>query len=159
MGWRAGIRFLAGDIDFSLFHRVQTGSETHPICYSMGTGALSLAVKRQRREADHSPPPSAEVKNGGAILPLPHSFSWRSAWLIKRRDNFTFTFSLLKHRAYSTFWHDRVLPRVMVCSLNSRELCTLLSRSRSVGSQRIKQTCTLVQIWRCLCSQPTAAAN
>jgi hypothetical protein len=27
-------------------------------------GALSLGVKRQKRESDHSPPPSAEVKNG-----------------------------------------------------------------------------------------------
>jgi hypothetical protein len=23
--------------DFSLFHRVQTGFKTHPVCYSMGT--------------------------------------------------------------------------------------------------------------------------
>jgi hypothetical protein len=32
-------------------------------------GAVSLA-KRQGREADHSPPSSAEVKNGGS-MPLP----------------------------------------------------------------------------------------
>jgi hypothetical protein len=63
------------EIDFSLFHRVQTGSDTYPISYSMGTGALSFAVKRQRHDADHSPPSSAEVKNGGAIIPLPHSSS------------------------------------------------------------------------------------
>jgi hypothetical protein len=38
-------------------------------------GALSLEVKRQGREADHSPPTSVEVKNGGAgIFPLPHVF-------------------------------------------------------------------------------------
>jgi hypothetical protein len=30
---------------------------------------LSPAVKRQGREADHSPPSSAKVKNGGAITP------------------------------------------------------------------------------------------
>jgi hypothetical protein len=29
-------------------------------------------VKRQRREADHSPPSGAEIKNG-AIPPLPHT--------------------------------------------------------------------------------------
>jgi hypothetical protein len=34
------------------------------------TGALSLGVKRQGREVDHSPPSSAEVKKGGAV---PHS--------------------------------------------------------------------------------------
>jgi hypothetical protein len=37
-------------------------------------GALPPGVKRQRREADQSPPSSAEVKNGGAIPPLPHVF-------------------------------------------------------------------------------------
>jgi len=33
--------------------------------------ALSLGVKRLGREADHSPPSSAEVKNAWAIPPLP----------------------------------------------------------------------------------------
>jgi hypothetical protein len=42
-------------------------------------GAASSGVKRQGREADHSPPCSAEVKNGGAIHPLPHMSSRRSA--------------------------------------------------------------------------------
>jgi hypothetical protein len=37
-------------------------------------------VKRQGREADgHSPSFSAEVKNGGAIPPLPHTSSWHGA--------------------------------------------------------------------------------
>jgi hypothetical protein len=34
--------------------------------------ALYMGIKRPGREADHSPPSSAEVKNGGAIPPLPH---------------------------------------------------------------------------------------
>jgi hypothetical protein len=34
-------------------------------------------IKRQGCEADHSPPSSAEVKNGGAIPPLPDTFLWR----------------------------------------------------------------------------------
>jgi hypothetical protein len=33
-------------------------------------GAVPLEVKRQELEADHSPPSSAEVKNGGDIFPL-----------------------------------------------------------------------------------------
>jgi hypothetical protein len=41
-------------------------------------GALSLGVKRPGREADHSPPSSAEIKNGVAIPPLPHMSLWRS---------------------------------------------------------------------------------
>jgi hypothetical protein len=42
-------------------------------------GALSPGVKRQGREADHSPPTSAEVKEMWIIYPLPHTLSWRSA--------------------------------------------------------------------------------
>jgi hypothetical protein len=42
-------------------------------------GALSPGVKRLRREADHSPPSSAEVKNGGAIPPLPYMSLWCGA--------------------------------------------------------------------------------
>jgi hypothetical protein len=34
----------------------------------------------QGREADHSPPSNAEVKNGGAIPPLPNVSSWRGAY-------------------------------------------------------------------------------
>jgi hypothetical protein len=37
-------------------------------------GALSPGVKRQGREADHSPPSSAEVKKDGAIPPPPYVF-------------------------------------------------------------------------------------
>jgi hypothetical protein len=43
---------------------------SHPFI-QLVPGAVSLEVKRQGREADHSPPSSAEVKNGGAIPPLP----------------------------------------------------------------------------------------
>jgi hypothetical protein len=41
-------------------------------------GALSLGVKRPGREADHSPPSSAEVKERVALyLHSPNTFSWR----------------------------------------------------------------------------------
>jgi hypothetical protein len=47
---------------------------THaPIQWAQGN--LSPEVKRAGREAGHSPPTSAEVKNGGAIPPLPHMSS------------------------------------------------------------------------------------
>jgi hypothetical protein len=45
------VQFPAGTGNFSLHHRVQNGS-----------GALYLGVKRPGREADHSSPSSAEVK-------------------------------------------------------------------------------------------------
>jgi hypothetical protein len=43
-------------------HRIQNCSGAHPASYPMGTRFLSLGVKRPEREADHSSPPSAEVK-------------------------------------------------------------------------------------------------
>jgi len=51
----------------------------------MGTGALYLEVKRPGREADHSPPSSAEDKCVELSLHSPNTFSWRGAWLIKQR--------------------------------------------------------------------------
>jgi hypothetical protein len=48
--------------DFSLLPVVQTGSGVHPTSCLMGRGAFSPRVKRPGREADHSPPTSAEVK-------------------------------------------------------------------------------------------------
>jgi hypothetical protein len=48
--------------NFPLLHIVQTGSGVHPTSYKMGTRGSFPGVKRQVREADHSPPTSAEVK-------------------------------------------------------------------------------------------------
>jgi hypothetical protein len=39
------------------------------------------AENRLGREADHSPPSTAEVKDGAAISPLPDMSSWRGAQL------------------------------------------------------------------------------
>jgi hypothetical protein len=52
------------------------------------------AVRRQRREHDHSPTSGAEIKNGGAIPPLPHMPARRGVWKIKRNENFIFSLSL-----------------------------------------------------------------
>jgi hypothetical protein len=50
--------------DFSCSFCVQTGSEAHPASYPMGTGGPFPGAKgRPGRDADHSPPSSAEVKN------------------------------------------------------------------------------------------------
>jgi hypothetical protein len=49
-------------------------------------GTISLGIKLPGREADYSPPASAEVKNGGAIPPLPYMPSWHNALLFKHRD-------------------------------------------------------------------------
>jgi len=61
------------------------------------TGALSLGIKRLGREADHSRPSSAEVKNTwsyASIAPLLLP-SWRGAQ-IKHMGNFTFTFTYIQ---------------------------------------------------------------
>jgi hypothetical protein len=57
--------------DFSLLHRVLISSWAHS---PMDTGGSFPVVKRPGREAGHSPPSSAEVKNGGVIPPLPNVF-------------------------------------------------------------------------------------
>jgi hypothetical protein len=56
------VRFSEGAGNFSLHHSVQNASGAHPASYPMGTRGSFPGVKRPRREADHSPPSSAEVK-------------------------------------------------------------------------------------------------
>jgi hypothetical protein len=53
--------------DFSHVHSVQTHSGALPAFYPV-PGTLSPRIKRPEHEVYHSPPSSAEVKNGGAIL-------------------------------------------------------------------------------------------
>jgi hypothetical protein len=51
-------------VDFSSSPYVQTGSGAHPASYPMGTGGSFPGGKaRPGRDADHSPPSSAGVKN------------------------------------------------------------------------------------------------
>jgi hypothetical protein len=59
---------------------VKTSPEAH-------TGPMRIVgifpgLKWSRSEASHSPSSSAEVKNGGATPLLPHSSSWRGAYII-----------------------------------------------------------------------------
>jgi hypothetical protein len=59
-----GVRSPAGEKDFSSSLCVQTGSEAHPASCTMGTGGPFPGGKeRPGRDADHSPPSSAEVVN------------------------------------------------------------------------------------------------
>jgi hypothetical protein len=55
-------------------------------------GVLSLRVKRPGREADHSPPSSAEVKNAWSYTSTPQ-YAFMAWWSLKKhRQNLTFTF-------------------------------------------------------------------
>jgi hypothetical protein len=59
-----GVRSPAGAKDFSSILCVQTGSGAHPASSSMGTeDPFPGAKARSGRDADHSPPSSAEVLN------------------------------------------------------------------------------------------------
>jgi hypothetical protein len=75
-GLWAGVRSPAGSRDFSVLYNVQTSSGAYPASYTMGTGVVSMGVKRQGCKAHHLPPPSAEVKNDGATSSLPPCMSW-----------------------------------------------------------------------------------
>jgi hypothetical protein len=59
-----GVRSPAGAKNFSFILCVQTGFGVHPASCTMGTGSpLSGGKARPVRDADHSPPSSAEVVN------------------------------------------------------------------------------------------------
>jgi hypothetical protein len=88
---------------FSLRYRVQTGFEAHQSPIQWVPGALSLGVKRPGREADQSPPSSVKVKKGWSYtFTLP---TRPQAWcLVKYRDNFTFTFNIVRAVKSTVLW-------------------------------------------------------
>jgi hypothetical protein len=75
-----GVQFLAEAGNFSVHHRVQNGPGAYPAFYPVDTGAVSLGVNRPVREADHSLPPSADVKECVELyLHSSNASSWRGA--------------------------------------------------------------------------------
>jgi hypothetical protein len=58
------VRFFAGARISSLRSRVHTGSGAHPTSYPVGTRGSFLGGVGSGREADHSPPSSAEGRDG-----------------------------------------------------------------------------------------------
>jgi hypothetical protein len=74
-----GMSIRYGLEDWGFVVRVPVWSRIHP----MGTGTLSLGVKRPGRETDNSPPASAEIKKMKIYTSLPYTLSWRSAKLVK----------------------------------------------------------------------------
>jgi hypothetical protein len=76
--WTTGVRSQVETKDFSCSFCVQTSSEAHPASRPMGTGdPFRRAKARPGRNADHSPPSSAEVKNEetlAACMALWYSF-------------------------------------------------------------------------------------
>jgi hypothetical protein len=56
------VRFPVGAGNYSVHHRLQNGSGVYPASYPVGTRGSFPGLKRAVREADHSPPSNAEVK-------------------------------------------------------------------------------------------------
>jgi hypothetical protein len=56
---------------YSTAFRPALGSTQSPVVQWVPE-ALSVVVKRPGRQGDHSPPPSVEIKNSGALRPLSH---------------------------------------------------------------------------------------
>jgi hypothetical protein len=81
MGWESGVlgfdsRRMLRIFLFTTASRPVLGPTQPPIQWVLG--ALSLGVKRPRPEADHSPPPSVEVKECMELhLYSPSISSWR----------------------------------------------------------------------------------
>jgi hypothetical protein len=86
MGWTTRVLGLDSRRELGIFLLTtasRTALEPTQTPSQWVTGALSLAVKRPRREADHSPPSRSEVKLRGTIPPLLQYASWRGTPLKK----------------------------------------------------------------------------
>jgi hypothetical protein len=75
-GWVRGFDSWQGQEIF--LYSTSSGPALGPIQppIQWANGTISLGVQRSGREANHSPPSTAEVNNGGAIPPLSHMSYW-----------------------------------------------------------------------------------
>jgi hypothetical protein len=88
-GWMIGGFDSRQGLEIFLFTTAALGHTQPPIQWV--PGALSFGINRPGREADHSPPYSADVKERVALyLHSPSTPSWRGAQEKKHRGNFTF---------------------------------------------------------------------
>jgi hypothetical protein len=91
------VRFPMGFGNFSLHHRIQNGSGSHPASYPRDTrGSSPGGVRQPGREADHLLPSNAEVKNAWSYTST-RQYVFTALCLVKHRDNFTFTFMGLNY--------------------------------------------------------------
>jgi hypothetical protein len=74
-----------------------------------------LWMKRSVSEADHSPPSSAEVKNGGAIPPRTPYIPWHNAKLMKHRGDFILTL-YIQNNATSE-WKQKA--EILICKTST----------------------------------------
>jgi hypothetical protein len=141
-GLRAGRSGFSGSISgegwefFSSASRTALEPTEPPVQWV--PGALFLGVRRPGREADHSPPSSAEVKEWVELyLHSPDMPSWYGAQL-KHRDNFTFTFYWLncvlasKSVTGSFMLYSQAMFLILLCL--SMFLCNILYEIRQRNS-------------------------
>jgi hypothetical protein len=76
-GWY-GVRTPTGARDVSLLQNVQVVPRAHPACYLMRRSSFQ-GLKRLGLQVHHSPPSSAEVKNGcsNTLRPLHAFMTWK----------------------------------------------------------------------------------
>jgi hypothetical protein len=114
----------------------------------MGTGerALSLGVKRQGREADHSPKTSAEIKKIW-ILYIPSPIRLHgvvSAYLVEHKDNFPFYFFTLLHYRHCM---GHVATGLRNCYICNYGLMSHTSVVRIMEAVLVLRLCDKVLFW------------
>jgi hypothetical protein len=80
-------------------------------------GALSLGIKWPGREADHSPPSSAEVKNAWSYTSTPSQYVFMAWCLFKHRDNFIFYLPL----QVETVHRNESLNYIIIYAMRSQD--------------------------------------
>jgi hypothetical protein len=94
--WMIGIRFSAGAGNFTLRHRVQTGSGAHPASYPMDTGLFPWGLSGRGVKLTIHLNLMSMSKNAWSYTYTPQ-YVFMSRYLVKHRDYFTFTFYLYSH--------------------------------------------------------------
>jgi hypothetical protein len=109
----AGIRFSASQEIFRSSTASRRALGSTQLLIQLAQGDLSPEIKRPICEADNTPPSSAEIKNGEAIILLPHTSSWLGVNPLSTGTTLLLAFCLLLSRTKPTAlysWaHSRIL--------------------------------------------------
>jgi hypothetical protein len=96
---------------------------------------VPLRVKRQGREVDHSPPNGAGVNNDRAKRALSHTSSWRAAYVIKPKCNFTLPYPFCMYWAFalchtSNFSVSALVQLFLNLKYQDQECCTICNENK-----------------------------